>query len=41
MRKVPGRMIKWLSDDQKEGFRARLVNCRPAAAPQNHSEELL
>ena len=35
--RVPGRMLKWLSDDQKEGFRARLVKIPPGwEAPQQH-----
>ncbi|MCY4339537.1 MAG: hypothetical protein OXD47_12225 [Gammaproteobacteria bacterium] len=33
---APGRMLKWLSDDQQEGFRARLVKIPPGwtAPPQ-------
>ncbi len=35
--KVPGRLLKWLSDDQKEGFRARLVKIPPGwQAPKQH-----
>ena len=35
--KAPGRMLKWLSDDQEEGFRARLVKIPPGwEAPGKH-----
>ena len=35
--KVPGRLLKWLSDDQTEGFRARLVKIPPGwEAPKKH-----
>ena len=35
--KVPGRLLKWLSDDQQEGFRARLVKIPPGwQAPKKH-----
>lgn len=35
--KVPGRLLKWLSDDQAAGFRGRLVKIPPGwAAPGKH-----
>ena len=35
--KVPGRLLKWLSDDQTTGFRARLVKLPPGwQAPKEH-----
>lgn len=35
--KVPGRLLKWLSDDQTAGFRARLVKLLPGwQAPKEH-----
>ena len=35
---APGRLLKWLSDDQLQGFRARLVKIPPAwEAPAGHN----
>jgi hypothetical protein len=32
-REVPGRFVKWLSDDQQQGFRAQLVKIPPGWTP--------